>query len=91
MKVTYLTGFYYKNETNVAQASSIAANEVLHGDWKRSLSLISDVNKVTLEDINNAFDKYIGNIVWVYQGDVKKVDPLLYKNGTIHNDNPVSN
>jgi zinc protease len=91
MKVTYLTGFYYKNETNVAQASSIAANEVLHGDWKRSLSLISDVNKVTLEDINNAFDKYIGNIVWVYQGDTKKVDPLLYKNGTIHNDNPVSN
>jgi zinc protease len=91
MKVTYLTGFYYKNETNVAQASSIAANEVLHGDWKRSLTLISDVNKVTLEDINNAFDKYIGNIVWVYQGDTKKVDPLLYKNGTLKNDNPVSN
>jgi predicted Zn-dependent peptidase len=92
MKITYLTGFYYKNETNQAQAASIAANEVLHGDWKRSLSLVQDVKKVTLADINNAFGKYISNIVWVYQGDTKKVDPKLYINGTLGTgDNPVTN
>jgi len=92
MKVTYLTGFYYKNETNAAQASSIVANEVLHNDWRKSLTLIDNVKKVTLADINNAFVKYIGNIVWVYQGDTKKVDPTLYKNGTLHQgDNPVNN
>lgn len=92
MKISYLTGFYYKNETNQAQASSIAANEVLHGDWKRSLSLVQDVKKVTLADINEAFNKYIGNIVWVYQGDTKKVDPKLYTNGTLGTgDNPVTN
>ena len=91
MKVTYLTGFYYRNETNSAQASSIAANEVLHGDWKRAMTLISDVNKVSLDDINNAFQKYIGNIVWVYQGDTKKVTPKLFINGTLNQgDNPVS-
>lgn len=91
-KQTFLTGFYYKNETNVAQASSIASNEVLHGDWKRSINLIENVKKLTLDDINNAFIKYIGNIVWVYQGDPKKVDPTLYKNGTLHQpDNPVTN
>ena len=92
MKTTFLTGFYYKNETNAAQASSIAANEVLHGDWKKSLTLMDNIKKVTVEDINNAFIKYIGNIVWVYQGDPKKLDPVLIKNGTLHNaDNPVSN
>jgi predicted Zn-dependent peptidase len=92
MKVTYLTGFYYKNETNAAQASSIVANEVLHNDWRKSLTLIDNVKKITLNDINNAFVKYIGNIVWVYQGDTKKVDPTLYKNGTLHTgDNPVNN
>ena len=92
MKVTYLTGYYYKNETNAAQASSIVANEVLHNDWRKSLTLIDNVKKVTLNDINNAFVKYIGNIVWVYQGDTKKVDPTLYKNGTLHQgDNPVNN
>jgi zinc protease len=92
MKVTYLTGFYYKNETNAAQAGSIAANEVLHGDWKRSLTLVDDVKKITLTDINNAFSKYIGNIIWVYQGDTKQVHPKLFTNGTLGTgDNPVSN
>jgi predicted Zn-dependent peptidase len=92
MKVTYLTGFYYKNETNSAQAASIAANEVLHGDWKKSMTLVDDVKKITLDDINSAFNKYIGNIVWVYQGDPKKVTPTLYINGTIKgNDSPVGN
>jgi zinc protease len=91
MKVTYLTGFYYKNETNTAQASSIAANEVLHSNWKRSLTLVKDVKKLTLADVNNAFRTYIGNIVWVYQGDKAKVKPVLFINGTLKKgDNPIS-
>ncbi|MGI4749939.1 MAG: M16 family metallopeptidase [Janthinobacterium lividum] len=92
MKTTYLTSFYYKQETNWAQASSLAANEVLHDNWKRSLTLADDVKKITTDDVNNAFKKYIGNISWVYQGDIKKVSPIMYINGTIKRpDNPVSN
>lgn len=90
MKTTYLTSFYYKQETNAAQASSLAANEVLHDNWKRSLTLADDVKKINTEDVNNAFKKYIGNISWVYQGDPKKVSPIMYINGTIKRaDNPV--
>ena len=84
MKVTYLTGFYYKNETNSAQASSIASNEVLFNNWKRSLTLVDDVKKLTTEQVNNAFKTYINNIVWVYQGDPKKVNQVLYINGTLN-------
>jgi zinc protease len=84
MKVTYLTGFYYKNETNSAQAASLAANEVLHNNWRRSLTLVNDVKKLTAEQVSDAFRKYIGNIVWVYQGDTKKVNPLLFTNGTLN-------
>jgi predicted Zn-dependent peptidase len=84
MKVTYLTSFYYKNETNSAQAASLAANEVLHNNWRRSLTLVNDVKKLTAEQVSDAFRKYIGNIVWVYQGDTKKVNPLLYTNGTLN-------
>jgi zinc protease len=92
MKITYLTGFYYKNETNLAQAASIASNEVLFSNWKRSLTLVDDVKKLTTEEVNDAFRKYIGNIIWVYQGDPKKVNPLLYTNGTLKKaDNPVNN
>ncbi len=90
MKTTYLTSFYYKQETNSAQASSIVSNEVIHDNWKRSLTLADDVKKLTPGEVNDAFRKYIGNIVWVYQGDTKKVNPLLYTNGTMGADNPVS-
>ncbi|MXV52091.1 hypothetical protein GS399_14020 [Pedobacter sp. HMF7647] len=91
MKVEYLTGFYYKNETNSAQASSIASNEVLFNNWKRSMTMVNDVKKLTLDDVNTAFRNYIGNTVWVYQGDTKKVNPVLFINGTVKKpDNPVS-
>jgi zinc protease len=91
MKITFLTGFYYKNETNAAQGQSIASNEILHGNWRRALEYMDAVNKLTLDDVNTAFRNYIGNIVWVYQGDTKKVTPTLYTNGTSNKgDNPVS-
>ena len=77
-KTTFLTGIYYRNETNVAQAASMASNEVLFGDWKRSIRLKEEVDKVTLAQMNAAFNKYITNITWVYQGDPKKVTPTLY-------------
>jgi zinc protease len=91
MKVTYLTQFYYKQETNGAQAASLAGNEVLFNNWRRSLTLVYDVKKLTVDEVSDAFRKYIGNIVWVYQGDPKKVTPVNYINGTLHKaDNPVS-
>lgn len=92
MKNTYLTSFYYKQETNAAQASSLVANEVVHNNWKRSLTLADDVKKLTVTDVNNAFRNYIGNTTWVYQGDPKKVDPINFINGTLKKgSNPVSN
>jgi predicted Zn-dependent peptidase len=91
MKATYLTGFYYKLETNQAQASSLAANEVLFNNWRRANTLVADVKKLTVTQVSDAFRKYIGNTVWVYQGDPKKVNPLNYTNGTIKRaDNPVA-
>ena len=83
MKVTYLTNFYYRQETNAAQAASLATNEIIFNNWHRSYTLVDDVKKLTAEQVSDAFRKYIGNIVWVYQGDPKKVDALKYTNGTI--------
>jgi len=77
-KTSYLTGIYYRDETNQALAGSLANNEVLHGDWKRTIKIKDDINKVTLDQLNAAFNKYINNITWVYQGDPKKVTPALY-------------
>lgn len=77
-KTGYLTGIHYRNETNEAQAGSLASNEVIYGDWKRSIRMNDEIKKVTLEQINAAFKRYMTNITWVYQGDVKKVNPVLF-------------
>ena len=78
MKTTYLTSFYYKLETNDAQARSFVANEVLHSNWKRALTLNDDIKNVTVKDLDHAFNKYIGNITWSYRGNPSKVDAELY-------------
>lgn len=77
-KTGYLTGLYYRQETNEAQAAAYASNEVIHGNWKRAINIQHDIKDVTLEQLNAAFKKYVNNITWVYQGDPKKVNPVLY-------------
>jgi len=77
-KTGYLTNLYYRQETNEEQSAVLANNEIINGDWKRSVNIKKDMNSVTLDQINNVFAKYIGNITWVYQGDPKKVDSHLY-------------
>ncbi|HVY75089.1 MAG TPA: pitrilysin family protein [Puia sp.] len=79
-KTVYLTSFYYKMETNSAQAASLASNEIQFNNWRRALTFNEDLKKVTLSDVNQAFDKYVNHITWVYQGDTAKVNPALYMN-----------
>ena len=83
MKSTYITSFYYRQETNSAQASSLAANEILHNNWRRALTLNEDLKKVSVADVNKAFNKYVTSLTWVYQGDPSKVDPTLYNNSKV--------
>ncbi|HKB44281.1 MAG TPA: insulinase family protein, partial [Chitinophagaceae bacterium] len=78
MKTQYLTGVYYRQETNDAQAGALAFNELVCGDWKRATRIKDDIKKVTLDQLNNAFKKYINNITWSYQGDPKKVNAQMY-------------
>jgi predicted Zn-dependent peptidase len=77
-KMGYVTGFYSKMETNAAQAASLASNEILFNDWKRSLRINEDLKKVSAMDVNKAFNKFVQQITWVYQGDTTKVNPALY-------------
>lgn len=78
MKTSYLTRFYSQQETNGAQAASLASNEVLHNNWRRSLTLTDDLKHVSVTDINSAFKKYITKLTWVYQGNPEQVNPTLY-------------
>ena len=78
MKTSYLTGIYYRQETNSAQARALATSELLFNNWRRAITLNDDLKKVSVEDVNRAFNKYLTHIAWVYQGDPVKVTPALY-------------
>ncbi|MBL0336801.1 MAG: insulinase family protein [Chitinophagaceae bacterium] len=78
IKTQYLSAVYYRQETNEAQAGSLAFNEVTFNNWKRANTIKDEMKVVTLADMNNAFRKYITNITWTYQGDTKKVTPQLF-------------
>ncbi len=78
MKSSYLTRFYSNQETNSAQAASLASNEVIHNNWRRFLTLNDDLKKVTVSDVNNVFKKYINNLTWVYQGNPEQADATLF-------------
>ncbi|GAB4094477.1 M16 family metallopeptidase [Flaviaesturariibacter terrae] len=78
-RTMYLTATYYRQETNAAQAASLAANEVLHNNWRRAITLNEDLKKITAADLNRVFRQYISNISWVLQGDPSKADEKLFK------------
>ncbi len=78
MKTQYLTGFFYRQETNNAQANSLVANEVLHNNWKRAITISDDMKKVSLSEVNATFNKYIKNMVWAYQGNPTKANATLF-------------
>ena len=77
-KAGYITGVYYRQETNSAQAASLASNEVIHGNWQRANNIKDEMKNVKVEDLNRVFNKYISNIMWAYQGDTKKVDTKMF-------------
>ncbi|MEO5889265.1 MAG: pitrilysin family protein [Ferruginibacter sp.] len=78
IKTSYITSFYYRQETNWAQASSFVTNEVLHDNWKRALTINEDLKNVSLQDLDRAFNQYITNLTWAYRGNPAKVNPQLY-------------
>src|SRR5262249_11086503 len=57
----FLTKYYNKLETNDAQAARLAEYELLGGGWRRLETWISEVNKVTPEDINRVSKTYLKN------------------------------
>lgn len=77
-KNTYTTYQYYSNETNGSLCNLVASNELLQGDWHRAFTIKDDLKKVSPDEVNKVFNKYVGNFTWVYQGDPKQVNPVLY-------------
>jgi zinc protease len=74
----FLTNYYTKLETNDAQARKLAEYELLGGSWRRDQTWISEVDKVTPEDVNRVSKKYFKNFHFAVMGDKTQFDRELF-------------
>lgn len=74
----YLTSHYLEQETNAAQAATLARYELIGGGWRRSFDLLEGVRNVTAEDVTAVANKYIGNIRFAFVGDPSTADRSVF-------------
>jgi len=77
-KEEFLTNYYTRLETNDAQSLSIGANEI-SGTWKNFETFMTDVDKVSVADMNRVFKKYSNSINWMYLGKDTEVTKEDFK------------
>jgi predicted Zn-dependent peptidase len=66
-KEKYLTSHYSRLETNATQSMWLGVSEIT-GSWKYTETFMSNVDKVTVKDLNTTFNKYSNSINWNYLG-----------------------
>jgi len=76
-KAKFLTQYYMGQETNSFQARALGVAELQFG-WERTLTLVEEVNGLTLKDINTTFNKYVKAISWTYLGNESQINKDIY-------------
>lgn len=74
----YLTTYYLGQETNAAQAATLAQYELIGGGWKNSFEYLDKLRAVTAEDIQRVAKKYMKNIRFVVVGNPASVDKAIF-------------
>ena len=77
-KERFLTSHYSRLETNDTQSMWLGVAEIT-GSWKYTETFMSDVDKVTVKDINTVFNKYSNSINWMYLGKESAVSKDDFK------------
>src|SRR6185369_105187 len=74
----FLTTYYIGQETNAAQAASMAQYELIGGGWRNSLSYLEKLRSVTPADVQRVSQKYMKNIRFVVLGNPAKIDKNVF-------------
>ncbi|MFN0120725.1 MAG: M16 family metallopeptidase [Blastocatellia bacterium] len=74
----FLTQYYQKLETNSAQAARLGEYELTGGGWRRALTWIDDVRRVTPADLNRVANTYLKNFHFALLGDQRTFDRNLF-------------
>lgn len=69
----FITEYFLNNETAAAQADFLARAELNGGDYRTAQRFADDLRSLTPEDVQEAADRYMREIRFVYLGDSSKV------------------
>lgn len=71
----FITEYFLDNETNAAQADFLARSELYQGDYRAADRFVSDLRKVTPEDVQRVVRTYMKGFRFAYVGDPSKLNP----------------
>ncbi len=74
----FITFYYLGNETNQAQANSLAFYELSGIGYKVAKDFLNHINKITPKDIQDVAQKYIKNLQFVLIGNPKSIEVSEY-------------
>ena len=77
----YLTTYYLGQETNAAQAKSLAEYELIGGGWRNSFEFLNHIREVKPADVQAVAKKYIKNIRFDVVGDPAAIDRAIFLAG----------
>jgi zinc protease len=75
----FITEYFLDNETTTAQADFLARAELFRGDFHAGAQFVSELRKVTGDDIKRVVKLYFHDVRWAYVGDPSRLrrDRLL--------------
>ncbi|HYV24094.1 MAG TPA: pitrilysin family protein [Pyrinomonadaceae bacterium] len=74
----FLTTYYIGQETNAAQAGSLAEYELIGGGWRNSLQFLEKLRTVTPAEVQRVSQKYMRNIRFVVLGNPAQIDKTVF-------------
>jgi len=74
----FLTTYYIGQETNAAQAASMAQYELIGGGWRNSLQFLEKLRAVAPADVQRVSQKYMRNIRFVVLGNPSQIDKSAF-------------
>jgi predicted Zn-dependent peptidase len=73
IKSSFITSNYIKQQSTASITGSLGIAEIL-GGWQLAEDLPKAIENVTVDQINEAMQKYITGLRWSYLGDLKKAE-----------------
>jgi zinc protease len=70
----FLTTYYMQQETNAAQAGSLAEYELIGGGWRNSVLFLEKLRGVTPAEVQRVSQKYMRNIRFVVLANPQQID-----------------